>query len=65
VACAAAAGLRWWSPGHSRRWSRLLGRLGLLAGVLFGAVGLLFVRAHPAVAAGSVSKKTDRVPQPH
>jgi hypothetical protein len=44
IACAAGAGLRRWSPGHSRGWRRVLGRLGLLAGVLIGGVGLLFVR---------------------
>src|SRR5919205_1980407 len=43
TACAAAAGLRWWRPGHSRRWHRVLGRLGLLAGLTVGGVGLLFV----------------------
>src|SRR5919205_3198301 len=42
-ACAAAAALRWWQPGHSRRWHRVLGRLGLLAGLTLGGVGLLFV----------------------
>src|SRR5919199_4561484 len=42
TACAAAATLRWWRPGHSRRWQRVLGRLGLLAGVALGGVGLLF-----------------------
>src|SRR5918912_686542 len=40
--CAAAASLRWWRPGHSRRWHRVLGRLGLLAGLTLGGVGLLF-----------------------
>src|SRR5919199_5250867 len=44
TACAAAATLRWWRPGHSRRWSRVLGRLGLLAGVTLGGVGLLYAR---------------------
>src|SRR5918911_2757558 len=44
TACAAAAALHWWRPGHSRRWSRVLGRLGLFAGVALGGVGLLFVR---------------------
>src|SRR5919205_2959671 len=44
TACAAAATLRWWRPGHSRRWNRVLGRLGLLAGLVLGGVGLLFVR---------------------
>src|ERR671932_2402363 len=43
TACAAAAALHWWRPGHSRRWSRVLGRLGLFAGVALGGVGLLFV----------------------
>jgi dienelactone hydrolase len=43
TACAAAATLRWWWPGHSRRWNRVLGRVGLLAGVTLGGVGLLFV----------------------
>src|ERR671933_637490 len=42
TACAAAAALRWWRPGHSRRWHRVLGRLGLLAGLTLGGVGLLF-----------------------
>src|SRR5919202_813535 len=44
VACAAAATLQWWRPGHSRRWSRVLGRLGLVAGLALGGVGLLFAR---------------------
>src|ERR671936_247998 len=43
VACAAAAGLRWWRPGHTRRWNRVLGRVGLLMGLALGGVGLLFV----------------------
>src|ERR671938_113727 len=43
AACAAAAAWRWWRPGHSRRWHRVLGRLGLLAGLTVGGVGLLFV----------------------
>jgi dienelactone hydrolase len=44
TACAAAATLRWWRPaGHSRRWNRVLGRLGLLSGLTLGGVGLLFV----------------------
>ena len=43
TACAAAATLRWWRPGHSRRWSRVLGRLGLLTGLTLGGAGLLFV----------------------
>src|SRR5205823_13114975 len=43
TACAAAAALRWWRPGHSRRWNRVIGRVGLLAGVTLGGVGLLFV----------------------
>src|SRR5919202_1480726 len=43
TACAAAAILRWWRPGHSRRWNRVLGRLGLLTGLTLGGVGLLFV----------------------
>jgi hypothetical protein len=42
--CAAAATLHWWRPGHSRRWIRALGRVGLVAGVALGGVGLLFVR---------------------
>ena len=42
IACAAAATLRWWRPGHSRRWSRAIGRVSLLAGVTLGGVGLLF-----------------------
>ena len=44
TACAAAAILRWWRPGHSRRWHRVLGRLGLLAGLTLGGVGLLFAQ---------------------
>jgi dienelactone hydrolase len=44
TACAAAAVLHWWRPGHSPRWSRVVGRLGLLAGVTLGGVGLLFAR---------------------
>src|SRR5690348_3563314 len=36
TACAAVAGLRWWRPGHSRRWHRVLGRLGLVAGLALG-----------------------------
>jgi dienelactone hydrolase len=43
TACAAGATLRWWRPGHSRRWNRVLGRVGLLAGLIVGGVGLLFV----------------------
>src|ERR671929_378046 len=43
TACAAAATLRWWRPGHSRRWHRVPGRLGLLTGLTLGGVGLLFV----------------------
>src|ERR671939_573879 len=42
TACAAAAALHWWRPGHSRSWNRVLGRLGLLAGLTLGGVGLLF-----------------------
>ena len=42
TACAAAATLRWWRPGHPRPWHRVLGRLGLLAGLTPGGVGLLF-----------------------
>src|SRR5919198_5622762 len=42
TACAAAATLRWWHPGRSRRWHRVLGRVGLLAGLTVGGVGLLF-----------------------
>ena len=42
TACAAAAALHWWRPGHSRRWHRVLGRLGLLASLTLGGVGLLF-----------------------
>src|SRR5918911_1634764 len=41
--CAAAATLRWWRPGHSRQWHRVLGRLGLFTGLTLGGVGLLFV----------------------
>src|SRR5918911_398801 len=43
TACGAAASLRWWRPGHSQRWHRVLGRLGLLASLTVGGVGLLFV----------------------
>src|SRR5919201_2983243 len=43
TACAAAATLRWWRPGHSRQWHRVLGRLGLFTGLTLGGVGLLFV----------------------
>jgi dienelactone hydrolase len=43
IGCAAAAAVRWWRPGHSRRWSRLIGRVGLLTGVTLGGLGLLFV----------------------
>jgi len=43
TACAAATSLRWWRPGISRRWNRVLGRVGLLAGVTIGGLGLLFV----------------------
>src|SRR5918912_964338 len=43
TACAAAASFRWWRPGHSRPWNRVLGRLGLLTGLILGGVGLLFV----------------------
>src|ERR671939_211156 len=43
TACAAAAALHWWRPGHSRRWHRVLGRLGLLTGLTLGGAGLLFV----------------------
>ena len=42
IACAAAAALRWWRPGSSRGWIRAIGRVGLLAGVILGGVGLLF-----------------------
>src|ERR1700716_3869937 len=42
IAGAAAATRRWWRPGHSRRWSRAIGRVGVLAGVTLGGVGLLF-----------------------
>src|SRR5918911_3854027 len=44
TACAVAATLRRWRPGHSRRWSRVLDRLGLLAGLTLGGVGLLYAR---------------------
>src|ERR671938_271298 len=43
TACAAAATLRWGWPGHSRRWNRVLGRLGLLTGLTLGGASLLFV----------------------
>src|ERR671938_1865472 len=43
TACAAAASLRWWRPGHSRQWHRVLGRLGLFTGLTLGGVSLLFV----------------------
>src|SRR5215207_5341020 len=43
TACAAAASLRLWRPGHSRLWNRVLGRVGLVAGLTLGGAGLLFV----------------------
>src|ERR1044071_6872203 len=43
TACAVAASLRWRRPGPSRRWPRVICRVGLLAGVILGGVGLLFV----------------------
>jgi predicted dienelactone hydrolase len=42
TACAAASISRWLWPGHSRRWSRIVGRLGLLGGLTLGGLGLLF-----------------------
>jgi len=49
VAVAAAAALRRWRPGHSRRWRRVIARSLLVAGLAVGAVVLLtaFVPALP------------------
>ena len=44
LAAGLAAGARRWRPGLTGRWGRRFGRLGLLVGVLAGAVGLLFAR---------------------
>src|SRR5918912_4635320 len=43
TASAAAATLRWWQPGHTRGWHRVLGRLALLTGLTLGGASLLFV----------------------
>ena len=49
VAVAAAAALRRWRPGHSRRWRRVIARSALVIGLAFGGVVLLtaFVPALP------------------
>ena len=44
LAAGLAAGLRRWRPGRAGRWGRRLGRLGLLVGLLAGAIGLAFAR---------------------
>ena len=44
LAAGLAAGLRRWRPGRTGRWGRRLGRLGLLFGLLAGAIGLGFAR---------------------
>src|SRR5262245_38765028 len=44
LAVAVAAGVRRWRPGPSRRRVRVLGRLGLIAGIILGGVALLAVR---------------------
>jgi len=41
LAVAAAAALRRWRPGHSRRWRRVVGRAVLVVGVVLGGVALL------------------------
>ncbi len=41
LAVAAAAALRRWRPGHSRRWRRVAGRVALMLGVLAGGLTLL------------------------
>jgi len=41
VAVAAAAALRRWRPGRSRRWRRVIGRSVLVAGLAVGGVALL------------------------
>lgn len=41
VGMAAAAGLRLWRPGHSHRWARVLGRIGLVLGILVGGIAAL------------------------
>lgn len=49
LAVAAAAALRRWRPGHSRRWRRVIGRSLLVVGLAAGGVVLLtaFVPALP------------------
>src|SRR5207245_10051312 len=49
TAVAAAAALRRWRPGHSRRWRRVVARCLLVAGLAAAGVGLLtaFVPALP------------------
>jgi dienelactone hydrolase len=41
LAAAAAAGLRRWRPGHSRRWRRVVGRGALVGGLALGGLALL------------------------
>ena len=41
LAVAAAAALRRWRPGHSRRWRRVVGRVVLVVGVILGGIALL------------------------
>ncbi len=52
VAAAAAAALRRWRPGRSRRWRRVIARIALVAGLAFGGAVLLtaFVPALPTPA---------------
>ena len=49
-AVGAAAGLRRWRPGRSRRWRRVIGRVALTVGLLAGSLALLtpFVPSLPA-----------------
>src|SRR2546421_12821582 len=41
LAVAAAAALRRWRPGHSRRWRRMVGRALLVVGLALGGLALL------------------------
>jgi hypothetical protein len=41
LAVAAAAALRRWRPGRSRRWRRVVGRVALVVGVTLGGIALL------------------------
>src|SRR4051812_19551267 len=41
LAVAAAAALRRWRPGRSRRWRRVVGRVALALGLLAGGLALL------------------------